>query len=101
MAAGKSDHLKVVRGRWHKARLRNVQVNDVLGITDIERRREYISGGIRTALTCILDWINPPNRSRIAIDFAQPFRGKQTYMLHCHNLEHEDQGMMVAFTVDD
>jgi FtsP/CotA-like multicopper oxidase with cupredoxin domain len=57
--------------------------------------------GIRTALTCILDWINPPNRSRIAIDFAQPFRGKQTYMLHCHNLEHEDQGMMVAFTVDD
>jgi len=53
------------------------------------------------ALTCILDWINPSNRSRIAIDFAQPFRGNQTYMLHCHNLEHEDQGMMVALTVDD
>jgi FtsP/CotA-like multicopper oxidase with cupredoxin domain len=43
----------------------------------------------------------PGETVRIAIDFAQPFRGRQTYMLHCHNLEHEDQGMMVAFTVDD
>jgi hypothetical protein len=43
MAASRIN-LKVVRGRWHKAWLRNVQVNVVLGITDIKRRREYISG---------------------------------------------------------
>jgi FtsP/CotA-like multicopper oxidase with cupredoxin domain len=50
-------------------------------------------------LDTVVVW--PGETVRIAIDFAQPFRGKQTYMLHCHNLEHEDQGMMVAFTVDD
>lgn len=38
---------------------------------------------------------------RIAIDFFQPYSGIQRYMLHCHNLEHEDMGMMVAFAVDD
>lgn len=38
---------------------------------------------------------------RIAIDFAQPFTGTQRYMLHCHNLEHEDKGMMVMFAVTD
>jgi FtsP/CotA-like multicopper oxidase with cupredoxin domain len=38
---------------------------------------------------------------RIALDFAQPYRGTQRYMLHCHNLEHEDQGMMATFAVVD
>lgn len=38
---------------------------------------------------------------RIAIDFSQPFKGTQRYMLHCHNLEHEDMGMMLTFAVVD
>ncbi|SFK73749.1 multicopper oxidase family protein [Lysobacter sp. cf310] len=38
---------------------------------------------------------------RIAIDFSQPYSGTQRYMLHCHNLEHEDMGMMVSFAVED
>lgn len=38
---------------------------------------------------------------RIAIDFSQPFSGTQRYMLHCHNLEHEDMGMMLTFAVVD
>lgn len=38
---------------------------------------------------------------RIALDFTQPYRGTQRYMLHCHNLEHEDQGMMATFAVVD
>lgn len=38
---------------------------------------------------------------RLAMDFAQPFAGTQRYMLHCHNLEHEDMGMMLAFAVVD
>jgi len=38
---------------------------------------------------------------RIAIDFSQSFTGTQRYMLHCHNLEHEDMGMMVTFAVID
>jgi FtsP/CotA-like multicopper oxidase with cupredoxin domain len=50
-------------------------------------------------LDTVVVW--PGERVRILVDFAQPFAGDQTYMLHCHNLEHEDQGMMVAFTVGD
>lgn len=38
---------------------------------------------------------------RLAIDFSQPFQGVQRYMLHCHNLEHEDMGMMLTFAVAD
>lgn len=38
---------------------------------------------------------------RLAMDFDQPFSGRQQYMLHCHNLEHEDMGMMLAFAVVD
>jgi blue copper oxidase len=37
----------------------------------------------------------PGERVRIAIDFTHDYPGEQVYMLHCHNLEHEDQGMML------
>jgi blue copper oxidase len=46
----------------------------------------------------VLVW--PGETVRIAIDFAQPFGGTQKYMFHCHNLEHEDQGMMMNFAVE-
>ena len=45
----------------------------------------------------VLVW--PGETVRIAVDFRQPFTGDQQYMLHCHNLEHEDQGMMLNFIV--
>ncbi len=45
----------------------------------------------------ILVW--PGETVRIAIDFAHDFSGNQTYVFHCHNLEHEDAGMMVNFRV--
>lgn len=50
-------------------------------------------------LDTIVIW--PGEIVRIALDFSQPFKGVQRYMLHCHNLEHEDMGMMVTFAVDD
>lgn len=34
-----------------------------------------------------------------AIDFAMDFPGQQLYLFHCHNLEHEDQGMMINYVV--
>jgi FtsP/CotA-like multicopper oxidase with cupredoxin domain len=43
----------------------------------------------------------PGETVRLALDFSQPYRGTQRYMLHCHNLEHEDMGMMVTFAVVD
>jgi len=47
----------------------------------------------------VLVW--PGEIVRVAIDFAQPWTGTQRYMIHCHNLEHEDMGMMLAFAVVD
>ncbi len=45
----------------------------------------------------VLVW--PGESVRIAIDFALPFAGEQTYLFHCHNLEHEDGGMMLGVKV--
>jgi len=45
----------------------------------------------------VLVW--PGESVRVAIDFAMPFAGAQIYMVHCHNLEHEDGGMMLAVKV--
>ncbi len=45
----------------------------------------------------VLVW--PGESVRVAIDFSMPFAGAQTYMVHCHNLEHEDGGMMLGVRV--
>jgi suppressor of ftsI/bilirubin oxidase len=45
----------------------------------------------------VLVW--PGESVRVAIDFHMPFAGEQTYMVHCHNLEHEDGGMMLGMKV--
>ncbi len=45
----------------------------------------------------VLGW--PGETVRIAIDFTHDFPGNQTYLLHYHNLEHEDAGMMINFRV--
>jgi suppressor of ftsI/bilirubin oxidase len=45
----------------------------------------------------VLVW--PGESVRIAVDFSCPFPGPQTYVFHCHNLEHEDGGMMLGVKV--
>lgn len=45
----------------------------------------------------VLVW--PGESVRVAIDFSCPFQGEQTYVFHCHNLEHEDGGMMLGVKV--
>ena len=45
----------------------------------------------------VLVW--PGESVRIAIDFRHPFPGPQTWVFHCHNLEHEDGGMMLRMKV--
>ena len=45
----------------------------------------------------VLVW--PGESVRIAIDFTHPFPGPQKYLFHCHNLEHEDAGMMLGVAV--
>ena len=46
----------------------------------------------------VLVW--PGETACIAIDFTHRFSGDQVYMIHCHNLEHEDQGMMLNLKVE-
>jgi blue copper oxidase len=45
----------------------------------------------------VLVW--PGESVRIAIDFRHPFADEQVYLVHCHNLEHEDAGMMLRVRV--
>ena len=45
----------------------------------------------------VLVW--PGETVRIAIDFSHDFPGDQIHLFHCHNLEHEDAGMMINFRV--
>jgi blue copper oxidase len=45
----------------------------------------------------VLTW--PGETVRIVTDFSHPFLGDQVYMVHCHNLEHEDGGMMLNMKV--
>ncbi len=45
----------------------------------------------------VLVW--PGESVRLAIRFAMPFAGPQIYVFHCHNLEHEDGGMMLGVKV--
>ena len=45
----------------------------------------------------VLVW--PGETVRLAVDFSNEFVGDQTYVFHCHNLEHEDGDMMVNMRV--
>ncbi len=45
----------------------------------------------------VLSW--PGETVRIVTDFSHPHLGDQVYMIHCHNLEHEDGGMMLNLKV--
>jgi len=46
----------------------------------------------------VLVW--PGETVSLSIDFGSPnYPGKQIFLFHCHNLEHEDQGMMLNVMV--
>lgn len=45
----------------------------------------------------VLVW--PGETVRLAVDFSHAFGGDQTYVFHCHNLEHEDNDKMVNMRV--
>ena len=45
----------------------------------------------------VLVW--PGETVKIAVDFSHNFPGRQLYLMHCHNLEHEDNGMMMNYEV--
>jgi bilirubin oxidase len=67
------------------------------------RRLAITPSGLSAAdlgwLDTVMVW--PGETVRIVIDFSQPLSGRQLYMFHCHNLEHEDQGLMMNVAVID
>ena len=45
--------------------------------------------------------VMPGETVEILVDLDNGLRGQQVYLFHCHNLEHEDHGMMVNLYVED
>jgi suppressor of ftsI/bilirubin oxidase len=41
----------------------------------------------------------PGETVHILTNFSHAYLGDQVYMLHCHNLEHADHGMMLNFRI--
>jgi suppressor of ftsI/bilirubin oxidase len=79
-------HFQVVERQTSPAQVTAVKIDD--------------AGRLATDLgwkDTVLVW--PGESVRIAIDFTMPFAGQQTYLFHCHNLEHEDGGMMLGVKV--
>jgi len=67
----------------------------------VAQRAVDASGRLATDLglkDTVLVW--PGESVTVVTDFASPsYAGEQIFLLHCHNLEHEDQGMMLNVRV--
>jgi len=67
----------------------------------VSSRTVDASGRLATDLgfkDTVLVW--PGESVTVVTNFGQPaYAGEQTFLLHCHNLEHEDQGMMLNVRV--
>jgi len=73
------------------------------GSPDQQLRLAVADGGLAATdlgwKDTVLVW--PGETVRIVTDFSHPFLGDQVYMIHCHNLEHEDGGMMLNLKIRD
>ena len=75
-------------------------LNRINSPPEINRLRTDNRGRIPTDLgwkDTMLIW--PGETVKIAIDFTTRFAGDQKYLFHCHNLEHQDNGMMINLKV--
>ena len=65
--------------------------------TQVKNRAVDAHGRLTTDLgykDTVLVW--PGETVTVSIDFSSPqYPGEQLFLFHCHNLEHEDQGMML------
>ena len=79
-----------------KAYLLDAALLDKLAFEKLQRKAKQIAAQVGWKDT-VLVW--PGETVRIAIDFAHDVPGSQIYVFHCHNLEHEDAGMMINVRV--
>ena len=80
------------------------QVLERIGSPEQQKKLAVSNTGDKGLAASDLGWkdtvlVWPGETVYIAIDFTHPFNGDQVYMIHCHNLEHEDQGMMLNLKV--
>ncbi len=81
------------------------QVLERLGSPEQQKKLALGNTGDKGLAASDLGWkdtvlVWPGETVCIAINFTHPFNGDQVYMVHCHNLEHEDQGMMLNMKVE-
>jgi len=69
--------------------------------TQVKNRAVDAQGRLATDMgykDTVLVW--PGETVTVSIDFSNPqYPGEQLFLFHCHNLEHEDQGMMLNVRV--
>jgi len=68
--------------------------------SQLQGLNKYDKGRLATDLgwkDTVLIW--PGETVRVALNFTHNFRGEQTYVVHCHVLEHEENGMMLNYKV--
>ena len=75
-----------------------------MGSPEQQKKLAVSNAGDKSLAASDLGWkdtvlVWPGETVCIAIDFTHPFNGDQVYMIHCHNHEHEDQGMMLNLKV--
>lgn len=87
------------RGRFSNCVSANVLAletgpDEIVAMQQDSQRRLATDYGRKDA---VLVW--PGESVRVAVDFTLPFPGPQSYRFHCHNLEHEDGGMMLPVLI--
>lgn len=87
-------HAMHLHGFGFRVLMRETSPDAVAGLAVDARGRLPTDLGVKDT---VLVW--PGESVRIAIDFRTSFGQPQIYLVHCHNLEHEDGGMMLRVRV--
>jgi len=87
-------HAMHVHGTHFRVLERETSPEQVNALAIDERGRLATDLGLKDT---VLVW--PGESVRIAVRFDIDYDGPQTYLLHCHNMEHEDGGMMLGVRV--
>jgi suppressor of ftsI/bilirubin oxidase len=87
-------HAMHVHGTHFRVLERETSPEQVNALAVDERGRLATDLGLKDT---VLVW--PGESVRIAVRFDIDYDGPQTYLLHCHNMEHEDGGMMLGVRV--
>jgi suppressor of ftsI/bilirubin oxidase len=87
-------HAIHVHGTHFRVLERETSPDQIAALATDARGRLATDAGLKDT---VLVW--PGESVRVAIRFDIDYEGPQTYLLHCHNMEHEDGGMMLGVRV--